>query len=169
MDAARVVLAGAESTGKTTLAAALAGRLGTIWVPEYAREYAEARSGVLTAADVEPIARGQQEAERKALAETPGPVVFDTDLLSTAVYARHYYGITVPWIEAAIAGYPRSLYLLCDLDLGWTADPVRDRAEARAVIQGKFAAALAGREVAIVSGSGEARLERALAAVGAAS
>jgi len=163
----RIVVTGSESTGKTTLAADLAVALGTIWVPEHARAYAEARGGILTAADVEPIGRGQWAAETAALASRAGTVVFDTDLLSTAVYARHYYGMTVAWIEAAIQAYPPSLYLLCDIDLPWEADGIRDRGEARAAMHAAFRAALEGRgfRYAVVRGTGPARLAGAVAAI----
>ncbi len=163
----RIVVTGSESTGKTTLAAELAGALGTDWVPEYAREYAAARGGLLTAADVEPIARGQRAREEAALAARAGVVVFDTDLLSTAVYARHYYGTTVGWVEAVLRGYPPSLYLLCDIDLPWEADGIRDQGEARAAMHEKLRAALEARgfRFALVQGTGPGRLASALAGV----
>jgi NadR type nicotinamide-nucleotide adenylyltransferase len=163
----RIVVTGSEATGKTTLAAELAAALGTIWVPEYSREYAAARGGILTAADVEPIARGQRAAEEAALATTAGVVVFDTDLVSTAVYARHYYGVTVAWVEEAIRGYPSGLYLLCDIDLPWTADGIRDRGEAREAIQVEFTAALErrGLRFAVIRGLGRDRLAAAMAAI----
>ena len=54
----RVVLTGAESTGKSLLAERLAAHFKAPWVPEFARSYAD-RAGILTLEDVEPIARGQ--------------------------------------------------------------------------------------------------------------
>jgi NadR type nicotinamide-nucleotide adenylyltransferase len=56
----RVALVGAESTGKTTLAQALAAHFGTVWVPEFARAYLLARGGV-TEQDMHVIAQGQAE------------------------------------------------------------------------------------------------------------
>src|SRR5262249_7924930 len=55
----RVAIVGAESTGKTTLAAALADHYRTVWVPEFARGYLEARGGVCRLEDIAPIAEGQ--------------------------------------------------------------------------------------------------------------
>ena len=95
----RVCLTGPESTGKTTLAADLAAELGVPWTPEFARTYFERKQGPLDATDVEPIARGQLEAEERGIAAAAGGlVVHDTDLLSTMVYARHYYGVVPGWI-----------------------------------------------------------------------
>ena len=164
----RIVLTGSESTGKTTLAEGLAGHFGTLWVPEFSREYAESKGGVLTAADVEPIARGQAAAEQAALAgHSGGFVVFDTDLVSTVVYARHYYGTVPSWIEATIRRYPPALYLLCLIDLAWVADGVRDRPASRLAIHTAFQDTLSefGLMAAQIQGTGAARLASAIDAV----
>ncbi len=162
----RIVLTGSESTGKTTLAEGLARHFGVPWVPEFSRGYAEARGGVLTAADVEPIARGQFAAETAALAGG-GPVVFDTDLQSTVVYARHYYGEVPLWVGRVIRRYPRSLYLLCDIDLPWISDGIRDRPADRVAMQERFRNGLRefGAEPVVIWGSGPNRLARAIEAV----
>jgi NadR type nicotinamide-nucleotide adenylyltransferase len=122
----RVCLTGPECTGKTVLAGALARELGTVFVPEFAREYAEAHGNVLTAADVEPIARGQMASEDGLIAQANGILVLDTDLLSTVVYARHYYGACPAWIEEEARRRRADLYLLLDTDVPWAADAVRD-------------------------------------------
>jgi len=162
----RIVLTGPESTGKTSLARELAGHLGVAWVPEFSRSYAELRRGLLTAADVEPIARGQLAAEEAAMAG-PGPIVLDTDLVSTAVYARHYYGESPAWIEAVIRRYPPSLYLLCQVDLPWVADAIRDRPADREAMEEVFRATLQnlGLEPVSIAGLGPDRLARVIEAV----
>ncbi len=164
----RIVLTGSESTGKTTLAEALAGHFGAPWVPEFSRAYAESKRGVLTAADVEPIARGQAAAEQAALAGRDGGlVVFDTDLVSTLVYARHYYRTAPSWIEATIRRYPPSIYLLCHIDLAWVADGIRDRPASRIAMHSAFQDALLefGFKAAEIQGTGPARLASAIDAV----
>lgn len=166
----RVVVTGSECTGKTTLARALAERLGAPWAPEFARAYFDAKGTPLDASDVEPIARGQVAGEDAAEATAQGLLVLDTDLLSTAVYARHYYGACPAWVEEAARARRADLYLLCAPDLPWEADGQRDRGEARDEMHGLFARALErlGAPTALVSGTGEARLEAAFAAVRAA-
>jgi NadR type nicotinamide-nucleotide adenylyltransferase len=167
----RVVVTGGECTGKTTLAAALAGRWETAWAAEAAREVAPVRRSPLGPEDVPVIARTHlrlaDEACRAAERAGRALVFFDQDLVSTVVYARHYYGTCPPWVERLAAERRGDLYLLCHPDLPWTADGIRDRPEARAEVHALFAAALAaaGAKVANVTGSGEGRATRAGSAV----
>lgn len=168
----RVVITGSECTGKTTLARAIARHLDSPWVAEPARTYAEARGGVLSAADVEPIARATVALHDDAIAMAPANLVFDTDLVSTVVYARAYYGQCPAWIVGAAALRRGDLYLLCEPDLAWVPDGVRDRPDARerATMHQAFVAALGelGIPFVAVHGDGPSRTESALAAVAAA-
>ena len=86
----RIVLFGPESTGKSTLAAALAARYRAPYSSEYVREYWDANDGVITAADLDAIGRGQVAAEEKAVCAataTGAQMVFhDTDLLTCLVW-----------------------------------------------------------------------------------
>ena len=177
----RVVVTGSESTGKTTLARDLARHYATVWVPEYSRSYAEAKrsrgEGALGAGDVEPIARGQIAAEddglRRAVSIASGGgappplIVLDTDLLSTVVYSRHYYGACPPWIERASRERRGDLYLLCDIDVPWLPDPARDRPDHREEMHALFAGAVSalGAPCAVIRGSWDERFTRAAAAV----
>ncbi|MFN0177479.1 MAG: AAA family ATPase [Gemmatimonadales bacterium] len=163
----RIVLTGGESTGKTTLAAGLAEHYRLPWVPEFARDYATARAGLLTVDDVEPIARGQLAAEDAAALRSPSGFILDTDLLSTWVYAHHYYGEAPAWLDAAVLRRAHGLYLFCDIDLPWIADVARDRGDRRTEIQAAFRAELERRSLtfADVRGVGSTRLEAALAAI----
>jgi NadR type nicotinamide-nucleotide adenylyltransferase len=171
VSALRIVLTGGECTGKTALARALAERHDTVWVPEAAREAAAAKAGPLGPEDVAPIARAHvaasDEAFNEATRRARPAVFFDQDLLSTVVYARHYYGDCPPWIQRLAAERLGDLYLLCHPDLPWASDGVRDRPQAREEIHALFAAALAdaGARVADVAGRGAEREARAEAAV----
>ena len=161
----RLVLTGAESTGKSMLAERLARHFGAPLVPEYAREYA-ARMGLLTVEDVEPIARGQQAAEAAVHPGVHSLVVYDTDLLSTAVYARHYYDWCPDWLEHTVR-HRSGLYLLLDIDVPFIPDPTRGPAQRRAELHQRFERALeeAGVAWTTISGGWEERFERAVETV----
>jgi NadR type nicotinamide-nucleotide adenylyltransferase len=171
MRVARVVLTGGECTGKTTLARALAARWGTAWAAEAAREVALAHPGALEPEDVPVIARMHVRLADDAMRAAAGaghPLVFlDQDLVSTVVYARHYYGDCPRWIERLAVERRGDLYLLCRPDLPWESDGVRDRPAAREEIHALFAATLAaaGARVVDVAGGGGAREALATRAV----
>jgi NadR type nicotinamide-nucleotide adenylyltransferase len=165
----RVVLTGPECSGKTTLAAALARHFRAPWLPEAARAHAESVGRELTAADAEIIARNTIAAEDAALATSPPLIFLDTDLISTVVYTRHYYGATPAWIETEARARRADVYLLCAPDLPWTADGVRDRPAQREELHALFERTLAEFECVVVevSGTGLVRERAALAAAGA--
>ena len=165
----RVVLTGSESTGKTTLAEALARHYRVEWVPEFVRGYAEQKGAPLTAHDVEPIARGQIALADAALADAEGLLLLDTDLFSTLVYARHYYGEIPAWIAPAALARRADLYLLCGIDVPWSPDPQRDRPHAREAMQTLFRETLdgAGCRVVEVGGGKENRFAQARSAIDA--
>jgi nicotinamide riboside kinase len=170
----RIVVTGSECTGKTTLAHDLAAHLDVAWVPEQSRAYAESVDRELTVHDVEPIARAQRAAEEAGLAEArrrgDACLVLDTDLVSTVVYARHYYGSCPPWIVAEARARRAEVYLLCDIDIPWVGDAVRDRPFAREEMNELFRSALVefGARPCVIRGLGPERLAAALSCVGEA-
>ena len=164
----RVVVIGSESTGKTTLARRLAERYRTVWVPEYARAWLDAKGSPLDEADVEPIARGQISAEDEAAWKARELVVLDTSILSTVVYATHYYGACPDWIVREARARQEGLYLLADIDGPWVADPQRDRGSRREEMHALFKEALDSRALpyVLVGGDWDERWRIACVAVG---
>jgi hypothetical protein len=88
----RVAVIGGESTGKTTLAAALAAKLGTCWVPEHGRELWQRRNGKLCFDDMLPVGREQVTPEERALSDGDSWLICDTTPLVTAFYSDALYG-----------------------------------------------------------------------------
>jgi NadR type nicotinamide-nucleotide adenylyltransferase len=139
----RVVVTGSECTGKSTLAQALADHYRAVWVPEYARRFVLAKGSAPEYEDVEAIARGQIALEDESLAEASDLLVQDTDLLSTVVYSRHYYGDCPDWIVSALSERVPDLFLLAGIDVPWVADgDQRDRGDRREEMQALFRSAL---------------------------
>ena len=165
----RVVLTGSESTGKSSLAWRLAKHYDADYVPEFVRGYAERKGGVLSFADHGPIARGQMAIEDEHLATGKPLLIQDTDLLSTAVYCEHYFGQCPKWIAEAAADRRPDLYLLCDIDIPWLPDGVRDRGHMRQEMQQLFrdAVAASGAPFAVITGLGEERVTRAIETIDA--
>jgi NadR type nicotinamide-nucleotide adenylyltransferase len=163
-----IVVTGSECTGKTTLAHDLAARFSAPCSPEFAREYLERQARPLGPDDVEPIARGQVAVEDAALAGAAGVVIKDTDLVSTVVYAHHYYGGCPAWIEHEARERLGDVYLLLHPDVPWVADGLqRDRPEARVLLHGLFRERLAalGAGVVDIAGAWPARLALAFETV----
>jgi NadR type nicotinamide-nucleotide adenylyltransferase len=121
----RVCLHGAESTGKSTLAA----RLGYPVVPEFGRTYCEEHGTDLTMTDLLAIAAGQDAAMRAAAAARPPVLVLDTDPLMTAAWAQMLFGEVPP----ALLTYEKAEhYLLFTADVPWLDDGTRFFGSSRA-------------------------------------
>jgi NadR type nicotinamide-nucleotide adenylyltransferase len=179
----RICLVGAESTGKTTLAQALARHFGVAWMPEYGREYCERKYGLAPfAPDGDPVlddwaseeflAIAQEHARREdeaAARAEPPLLIVDTDAFATCLWHERYLGGQEPTLEAlAEARRPLyRLYLLCGSDIPWVQDGTRDGRAIRETMQGRFRQRLeaSGRPWLAVSGSPEQRLAQACRAI----
>jgi HTH-type transcriptional regulator, transcriptional repressor of NAD biosynthesis genes len=171
---ARIAVFGTESTGKSVLAEALARHHGEPWAPEYVREFWMARAGRIRGADLAAIARGQVAAEEEAASRTRRVVFCDTELLTNVLWADLLFpGCCPAWVreEAEVRARGYTLYLLCAADLPWSDDPQRcfPDAVARARHARRWRAELVRRGLPFVeiTGEGEARVARAVAAVAA--
>ncbi|MEO8622023.1 MAG: ATP-binding protein [bacterium] len=166
-------MTGPECTGKTTLARRLADALATECVPEGARTYAERVAHELSSETVEPIAREHialaDAAAGRVRANNGKVLVLDTDLVSTIVYGRAYYGFHSEFIDREARARRADLYLLCDVDVPWYPDGIRDRPSDREHMFELFRDALAEREArtVVVRGDWDERWGIALDAVSA--
>jgi len=123
----RLVLLGGESSGKTTLAAALAERLGTVWVAEYGRERWEQRGGVLTPDDLRLIVQEQVRREDAAAPRARGVLVCDTSPLTTWGYSAWMFGALDPVLEP-LARRRYEGVVLCAHDIPFVQDGTRQQA-----------------------------------------
>ncbi len=134
-----IVITGAESTGKSALAIDLGRVFSSPWVPEYAREYLEKSGMTYTRSDVEAIAKVQIRQMEEAQNLVSRYVFFDTWLIITKVWLEIVYGAAPGWISDAIASAPVDMFLLCDTDIPWVPDPLRENGgEMREVLSGLY-------------------------------
>ena len=122
-----VALHGIESTGKSTLAERLARELGTVWVPEYGREYCLEHGTECTTADLRTIARTQQAMIEAARGDSGSVLITDTDWLMTRAWHRMMIGTDMPGPGYRLA----DLYLHLAPDVQWVDDGLRLHAEAQ--------------------------------------
>lgn len=123
------MIIGPESTGKSTLAKALAKELETVWVPEYARDYLIQINRPYQEQDLLQIAKGQIALEDTLALQAHRWLICDTDLYVIKVWSEHKYHRCDPWILQQIAKRNYDLYLLTDIDLPWEDDPLRENPE----------------------------------------
>ncbi|WP_286743033.1 AAA family ATPase [Aquabacterium sp. UBA2148] len=124
----RVVLLGGESSGKTTLAEALAQAEGTVWVPEHGRDRWLACGGQLTLQDLVDIAQTQVAHEEARLSQAHRWLVCDTSPLTTWGYAGWMFQQQPPELtQAAMRRY--DLIVLCEPDFGFVQDGTRRGAD----------------------------------------
>lgn len=177
----RIVVIGPESTGKSTLCQDLAEHYQTAWVPEYAREYLLKHGTNYSFNDLLTIARGQIAGEDKIAQElaqaspalaavNPDPLLFiDTDLYVMKVWCEFVFDKCHNWILDGIATRRYDLYLLCNVDLPWTKDELREYPdlESRLKLYHIYKDLLINQSVpwATISGNNEERLAHAIAAV----
>jgi NadR type nicotinamide-nucleotide adenylyltransferase len=134
MDAgpARIAILGAESTGKSTLAETLARHYGTVWVPEYLREFVDTMGRVPFEHDQLAIARTQRTREdaMASLMEAGGLLFCDTTPLMTAVYSRVYWGRAPAELLELEAAHDYALTFVAAPDLPWVPDGLQRESEA---------------------------------------
>ncbi|MEX2514025.1 MAG: ATP-binding protein [Cyclobacteriaceae bacterium] len=122
----KVVVIGPESTGKSTLTAALAKHYQEPWVPEYARDYLYSLNRGYHFEDLLKIAKGQIEKEIELEEKADGLLFCDTDLHVIKVWSEHSFGKLDPWIKETMTSRRYDLYLLTDIDVPWEPDPLRE-------------------------------------------
>ena len=134
----KIVVLGPESTGKSTLCAALAAHYQTTWTPEYARTYLSEHGTKYSYDDLLTIAKGQIENEEKSIEllgqniednksqVTNNKLIIDTDMYVMKVWCEYVFNNCHHYILEQINQRNYDLYLLCDIDLPWTADEMRE-------------------------------------------
>ena len=164
----RIVVTGPESTGKTTLAKQLAEYYHGQYIQEYAREFIEKLPHPYTYEDVEDIAKVQIEQFKETQNSPDRVFIFDTWLIITKVWFDWVFKKAPPWIEGQIRSFPMDLFLLCQPDIPWEADRVRENGGTNRIKlfeQYRKELIYYGFKFVEISGIGEERLTNAIAAI----
>jgi NadR type nicotinamide-nucleotide adenylyltransferase len=176
----KVVIIGPESTGKSTLCEQLARHFETSWCPEFAREYLQNNGKNYEYDDLLTIARGQLaledeytlRLEKQALPmlENGGhlPLFIDTDMYVMKVWSEYVFGNCHRFILDQIVQRQYNLYLLCNIDLPWIADELREYPDwqTRNKLYGYYKDIMTQQSVPWVdiSGTHQERLQKAIMA-----
>jgi len=149
------------------LAEHLAGHYKTIWVPETAREYLHKIGRKYKFEDIVEIAKEQLNLENKQAANARKYLFCDTDFLVTKIWSNFKYSKCDPWIERQVESHRYDLYLLCDIDLPWEDDPLRENPGQRKELFDLYYRELEKLQInfKVISGLGQDRLRNAILAV----
>jgi NadR type nicotinamide-nucleotide adenylyltransferase len=168
----RIVVIGPESTGKSTLCEQLAAHYNTVWVKEYAREYLLKNGTGYTFESLLDIAKGQlqlEDAAAQSLTVNHSPLIIDTDMYVMKVWCEFVFEKTHHWILNRLVERKYDLYLLCNIDLPWTKDELREYPDliSREKLYHHYKDAMINQNVPWVDicGINEERLQKAIAAI----
>ncbi|MBD2110017.1 AAA family ATPase [Nodosilinea sp. FACHB-13] len=146
-----VVFLGAPSTGKTTLAEALARHYKTLWMPEYGREYWETHQVErrLSLEQLEEIATGHREREEAQLTQANRYLFTDTNALTTYRFSLYYHGTASPHLAhlADCCASRYDLVFLCETDISYDETWDRSGEGNRAVFQKQIVSDLVVRKI----------------------
>jgi HTH-type transcriptional repressor of NAD biosynthesis genes len=169
--AKRVCVLGAESTGTTTLAKALAAHYRTAWVPEFGRTYWEGKlsgdgSSAWTTQEFVFIAQEQNRLEDQMARCCHRILICDTDSFVTGLWHERYLGSLSRDVEVLHETRGMDLYLLTDIDVPFVQDGTRDGEHIRTAMHHRLVEELEGRRkrYLLLSGSHEARMRKAISA-----
>lgn len=170
--AKKVLIAGTESCGKTTLTKCLAKLYNTSWSEEvgryYARDYLGNDETIYTDEDFGRIAHIQYEQDYHALRSANKVCFFDTDATYTDYFSELYMGHRNELVEKYIdhTRYDRLFYLMPDVR--WVADGQRLNGDEdrRRILNDRLLQMYRdygfGDKITIISGDYNARLHKAI-------
>lgn len=163
----KFAVTGPESTGKTTLCMQLANKYGTHYVPEIAREFCEKINRTPTLKEILDLIELQKAEEQKLIHPGLDMLFLDTDYINFKIWIEEVYKQCHLSLDAYIRSNRYDLYLLCNTEVDWENDGVRVNNHNREYLFNKFIEELDYYKLPyiIITGTGENRLNQAIAAI----
>lgn len=127
----KIAFTGPESTGKTSLSMLVAETFNGVFVPEYARSFLEQKKGYYEEQDLDTIAFEQFNSLAKQEVNKTRLLVSDTDMTVMKIWSQYKYGRVSPVIEQLYQEENFDHLFLCDTDIPWQEDPLREHPESR--------------------------------------
>jgi NadR type nicotinamide-nucleotide adenylyltransferase len=160
----KIAIVGPESTGKSTLAEALAQHYQTVWVPEYARGYLSKLGREYDQSDLIKIAHGQLRLEDEWINDANRFLFCDTNLVVIKIWSEFKYGTCAPEILQRMQERKYDLHLLTNIDLPWEADPQREHPDKRMELFNLYETELKNQKLPfiVIHGQQHERLQHAI-------
>ena len=160
-----IVITGAESTGKSTLTEELANHFNVPFLPEIARNYIENLNRKYTYNDIEKIARLQVEQLKQYKNSEHRFIFLDTWLIVTKIWFEVVFSKGPAWLTSEIQNSKIDFFLVCNTDLPWIPDPVRENGgQMRNILQNRYIETITNYEFKykVISGQKSDRLKNAI-------
>ena len=167
----RICVLGAESTGTTTMAKALADYYQTTWISEFGRLFSQRRMQLTNSewneSEFALIANEQQRMEEQKARTANKVLICDTNAFATEIWQERYMGRTSNLVSDIGDKSKADLYLLTDVDIPFVQDGTRDGEHIRDWMHQRFVDELKNRNYpfVVLSGKHEDRFREAISAV----
>ncbi len=161
----KIVILGAESTGKSTLCKQLAIHYNTFFVPEFARTYFEEHDiNNYNISDLEIIAKKQLDLERDLIKKANTYLFCDTSLITLKIWSTHAFNIVPDFITKNIKSRDYDMYIILNNEVKWVLDSQRKNEDLREHLfkSNKDELEKLNIDYKIIKGEGEVRLKNAI-------
>lgn len=162
-----IAIVGPESTGKSTLAKALADHFKAICVPEYSREFLNKLDRPYQQQDLLEIAKGQLLSAENEKSKSNRILILDTDLFVIKVWSEFKYGECDPQILKMLKDNQADFYILTAADIPYEYDPLRENPDDREELFEIYHQELVKAKVkfSVLKGTSDERLHTAIQAI----
>jgi nicotinamide riboside kinase len=121
----RIIITGAESSGKSSLTKHLGEVFELPYALEYARYYLEENGPEYDLEQLRIMSRLHLNYQQEKVPISTPCGIFDTDLINYKIWSEEVFGSCPAEVSTGIEQESSHIYLLCKPDLPWDPDPLR--------------------------------------------